>query len=77
MDLVSHYRTRATGIEPVDTEACVTGETFDGTPIRACDNVTVRERGIGDTEVHVVAEALDLCCKSLKSLKDDRCSQHG
>jgi hypothetical protein len=39
LDLVLHFDTTATGIDLGDTQACLTGATFDGTPIQGCDVV--------------------------------------
>jgi hypothetical protein len=39
LDLLFHFRTRETGIAPGDTEACLTGQTYDGVPIMGCDSV--------------------------------------
>ena len=39
LDLVLHYETQQTGIDPGDTQACLTGETFEGIAIEGCDSV--------------------------------------
>jgi len=43
-NLVVHFRTQDTGIVKGDTEACVTGETNGGTPIKGCDAIKTTGR---------------------------------
>ena len=45
-DLVTHYRTQETGIAFGDTEACLTGEVFNGAQLKkACDDITTVPMG--------------------------------
>ncbi|UGV41368.1 hypothetical protein J7W08_03465 [Methanococcoides orientis] len=39
LDLVIYFRVQKTGIEAGDTDATLTGETFDGTPFEGTDSV--------------------------------------
>jgi hypothetical protein len=41
-DLVLHFETQETGIDPGDTQACLTGKLFDGTSIEGCDSIRTR-----------------------------------
>ena len=41
MDLVLHYETDQTGIDPTDTQACLTGVTFANIPVEGCDSVRI------------------------------------
>jgi hypothetical protein len=53
-DLKSHYWTEETGIAVGDTQACVTGETLDGTPLEGCDSINTIACGDGYASALVV-----------------------
>jgi len=40
-DLILHFKTQETDIQPGDTEACLIGQTYDGLPIVGCDSVRI------------------------------------
>lgn len=42
LDLLLHYETAQTGIDPGDTQACLTGDTFGGASITGCDSIKTR-----------------------------------
>jgi hypothetical protein len=43
-DMVLHFKTQETGIKSGDTEACLTGKTFDGKSIQACDTIKTKSK---------------------------------
>jgi len=54
-DLIMHFRTQETDIQPGDTEACLEGSTYDGIPIWGCDSVrTVPPHADADGDSHGV-----------------------
>lgn len=40
LDVVVHFWTQETGIAVGDTEACLSANLYDGTPVQACDDIT-------------------------------------
>ncbi len=45
LDLMVHFRTQETGITSADTEACLSAELLDGTPVMDCDSITIVPSG--------------------------------
>jgi hypothetical protein len=41
MDLLVHFWTQETGLSSMDTEACLSAELLDGTPVQACDSINI------------------------------------
>ncbi len=42
LDLLLHYETQQTGIRPGDTQACLTGKTYNGISIQGCDQIVTK-----------------------------------
>ncbi len=42
LDLVMHFETQEAGIDPGDTQACLTGSVLDGTSIEGCDSIKAK-----------------------------------
>jgi len=41
LDVLVHFRTAATGIQPLDTEACLSAQLLVGTPVYGCDVIRI------------------------------------
>ena len=41
LDLLLHFETQQTGIDPGDTQACLSGKTFVGVDVEGCDLITI------------------------------------
>ena len=63
-DLVSGYRIEETDTAFGDTEACLTGETLDGVPLRGCDAIMTRPMcGLGPELVLLLPPPLMWVCR--------------